>query len=136
MELPTGINNLITRVLEANPNAIVVTQGGTPFNMTWHENAKALVHAWYGGNEIGNGIADVLFGDVNPSAKLPLSWPFSLKDNPSYLNSGSTNGRVLYGEDIYVGYKYYDCVCKDVLFQFGLVEVPYSHLKKAEMSGI
>ena len=87
--------------------------------MPWESAAKAVVQAWYGGNETGNGIADVLFGAVNPSAKLPLTWPVRLKDNPTYGNFGSSGGRVLYGEDIFVGYRHYDLVEKEPLFCFG-----------------
>jgi beta-glucosidase len=68
--------------------------------MPWHTSALAILHAWYGGNEKGNGMADVLFGDASPSAKLPLSLPTQLSENPSYLNFVTTNGRALYGKDI------------------------------------
>ncbi|CAG7920035.1 unnamed protein product [Penicillium olsonii] len=108
MDLPPGSDELISRVLEVNPNAVVVIQSGTPVTMPWESKAKALVQAWFGGNECGNGIADVLYGDVNPSAKLPLTFPRRLQDNPSYVNFRSERGRVLYGEDIYVGYRYFE----------------------------
>ncbi|KAJ5251574.1 hypothetical protein N7489_001984 [Penicillium chrysogenum] len=108
MDLPPGSDELISRVLEVNPNAVVVIQSGTPVTMPWADNAKALVQAWFGGNECGSGIADVLYGDVNPSAKLPITFPRRLQDNPSYLNFRSERGRVLYGEDIYVGYRYFE----------------------------
>ncbi|KXG49810.1 Glycoside hydrolase, superfamily [Penicillium griseofulvum] len=108
MDLPPGSDDLISRVLEVNPNAVVVIQSGTPVTMPWEHKAKALVQAWFGGNECGNGIADVLYGDVNPSAKLPITFPRRLQDNPSYLNFRSERGRVLYGEDIYVGYRYFE----------------------------
>src|SRR5258706_8462808 len=100
MDLPPHVDELIRRVLSVNPSTIIVNQSGTPVTMPWESSAKAIVQAWYGGNETGNGIADVLFGDVNPSAKLPLTWPVRLQDNPSYGNFGSSGGRVLYGEDI------------------------------------
>ncbi|KGO44523.1 Glycoside hydrolase family 3 [Penicillium expansum] len=108
MDLPPGSDELISRVLEVSPNAVVVIQSGTPVTMPWAQNTKALVQAWFGGNECGNGIADVLYGDVNPSAKLPITFPRRLQDNPSYLNFRSERGRVLYGEDIYVGYRYFE----------------------------
>lgn len=73
----------------------------------------------YGGNETGNAIADVLFGAVNPSAKLPLSFPSRNEDNPAFLNYRSERGRVVYGEDVYVGYRFYEATKKDVLFPFG-----------------
>ncbi|PYI09922.1 beta-glucosidase J [Aspergillus sclerotiicarbonarius CBS 121057] len=119
MDLPPGTDEMITRVLEANPNTVVVLQSGTPVTMPWVHKTKALLHAWFGGNECGNGIADILYGDVNPSAKLPVSFPVRLQDNPSFLNFRSERGRVLYGEDVYVGYRYYEKVNLAPLFPFG-----------------
>lgn len=66
MDLPGHTDALIAKVLEANPNTVIVVQSGTPVSMPWSRSAKAILHAWYGGNETGNGIADVVFGDVNP----------------------------------------------------------------------
>jgi beta-glucosidase len=117
--LPPRIDELISRVLAAQPKTVIVTQAGTPFAMPWQKEAQTIVHAWYGGNEAGNGIADVLFGDVNPSARLPLSWPATEKENPAYLNWGSTQGRVMYGEDVFVGYKFYDEMERPPMFAFG-----------------
>lgn len=119
MDLPPGSDELISRVLAANPNAVVVLQSGTPVTMPWAKDARALVQAWFGGNECGNGIADVLYGDVNPSAKLPITFPRRLQDNPSYVNFRSERGRVLYGEDIYVGYRYFEKSDVAPAFPFG-----------------
>jgi beta-glucosidase len=119
MDLPSDIDKLIARVLVANPKTVVVNQSGTPITMPWIGSATTVVQAWYGGNETGNGISDVLFGDVTPGGKLPLSWPHRLQDNPAYLNFGSMQGRVLYGEDIYVGYRFYDKMELEPLFPFG-----------------
>ncbi|RDW78721.1 beta-glucosidase H [Aspergillus mulundensis] len=119
MDLPPGSDELISAVLDVNPNAAIVIQSGTPVTMPWASKTKALLQAWFGGNECGNGIADVLYGAVNPSAKLPLTFPVRLQDNPSYLNFRSERGRVLYGEDIYVGYRYYEKVSLPPLFPFG-----------------
>ena len=119
MDLPEHSDKLITRVLEVNPKAVIVNQSGTPISMPWANQAGALVHAWYGGNETGNAIADVLFGDTNPCGKLSLSWPRLLSHNPAYLNYCSEGGRVLYGEDIFVGYRYYDKLELPPLFSFG-----------------
>jgi beta-glucosidase len=110
---------MISQVLDAAPNAVIVNQSGTPVTMPWADKAKCIVQAWYGGNESGHGLADVLFGDVNPCGKLCVSWPIDVKHNPAYLNYGSVGGRVLYGEDVYVGYKFYDKTERDVLFPFG-----------------
>ncbi|KAJ5332552.1 hypothetical protein MYU51_018991 [Penicillium brevicompactum] len=119
MDLPPHTDDLISQVLNVNPNTAIVIQSGTPVEMPWAHKAKAIVHAWYGGNETGNGIADVIFGDVNPSGKLPLTFPRRLKDNPTFFNYRSEGGRVLYGEDVYVGYRYYDGLEVDTLFPFG-----------------
>ncbi|OJJ48910.1 hypothetical protein ASPZODRAFT_149888 [Penicilliopsis zonata CBS 506.65] len=119
MDLPPGSDELIAAVLRVKPDAVIVIQSGTPVTMPWAPEAKALVQAWFGGNECGNGIADVLYGAVNPSAKLPLTFPVHLRDNPSYLNFGSERGRVLYGEDVFVGYRFYEKMQRAPLFPFG-----------------
>lgn len=87
--------------------------------MPWMQLAPAIVQAWYGGNETGNAIADILFGDVNPAGKLPLTFPVRLEDTPTYLNFGSERGRTLYGEDVFVGYRFYEKSNRRVLFPFG-----------------
>ncbi|TVY90955.1 putative beta-glucosidase I [Lachnellula willkommii] len=119
MLLPGHLNMLISRVAKSNPNTAVVLQAGSPVEMPWIDDVASVIQAWYGGNECGNAIADVLFGDVNPSGKLSLSFPRRVKDNPTYLNYRSERGRTLYGEDIYVGYRYYEAVDQGVLFPFG-----------------
>jgi beta-glucosidase len=120
MDLPGATSKLIQAVLEANPNTVIVTQSGTPITMdSWSSQARSQIHMWYGGNEMGNGLADVIFGDVNPSARLPLSFPVKCEDNPAFLNLRCEGGRILYGEDIFVGYRYYEKTLKRVLFPFG-----------------
>ncbi|KAI5920974.1 beta-glucosidase [Camillea tinctor] len=119
MKLPPGMDDLISAVTSANPNTAVVMQSGTPVEMPWLGSVGALVQAWYGGNETGNTIADVLFGDVCPSGKLSVSFPARVQDNPAFLNYRSEGGRVVYGEDIYVGYRYYEFAEREVLFPFG-----------------
>ena len=119
MALPPASNELISRVLDANPNSVVVIQAGTPVSMPWIEKAHAVLHAGYGGNETGNGLADVIYGKTNPSAKLPLTIPKRDRDNPAFLNYRSDAGRTLYGEDVYVGYRWYDKVEIEPLFPFG-----------------
>ena len=119
MDLPPGSDSLISKVLDANPNAVIVCQSGTPVRMPWIQKARAVLQAWYGGNEAGNAIADVVYGDVNPCAKLPLTFPRDLRDTPSYFNMRSEGGRILYGEDVYVGYRYYEATEIEPLFPFG-----------------
>jgi beta-glucosidase len=119
MDLPPGTNELIDAVLCANPRSVVVMQSGTPVTMPWIDKAPALLQAWYGGNETGHAIADVLFGSVNPSGKLPLTFPIRNEDNPAFLNFRSEANRVIYGEDVYMGYRFYEYIKRDVLFPFG-----------------
>jgi beta-glucosidase len=119
LQLPGYTNELVSAVLAANPNTVVVNQSGTPVEFPWLKDAKALVHAWFGGNELGNAIADVLYGDVNPSGKLSLTFPLKFEDNPAYLNFKTERGRVLYGEDIFIGYRYYEKLQRRVAFPFG-----------------
>jgi beta-glucosidase len=87
--------------------------------MPWLSSVAAVVQAWYPGQECGNAIADVLFGDTNPSGKLPQTFPVHLEDNPAYLNFPGENGKVYYGEGLFVGYRYYDKKKIAPLFPFG-----------------
>src|SRR5271168_4163820 len=104
MDLPGHMDDLISAVAKANSNTAVVMQSGTPVSMPWIDEIPALIQAWYGGNETGNAIADVLFGDVNPSGKLPLSFPKRLQDNPAYpYYPGGADEQ--YGEGLFVGYR-------------------------------
>lgn len=119
MDLPPGSDELIEAVIAANPNTVVVIQSGTPVTMPWVAQAPALLQAWYGGNETGNAIADVVFGKMNPNGKLPLSFPVQNEDNPAFLNFKSEAQRAIYGEDVYIGYRFYEKTKKAVAFPFG-----------------
>jgi beta-glucosidase len=119
MQLPGHMDELIAAVAKANPNTVVVMQTGSPVEMPWIEDVSAVLQAWYGGNETGNAMADALFGDINPSGKSSLSWPRNVEHNPAFLNYRSEAGRTLYGDDVYIGYRYYESVSRDVLFPFG-----------------
>lgn len=119
MKVPGRTDKMISEVAKVNKNVVVVNQSGSPVAMPWANDVKAIIQAWYGGNELGTAIADVLFGDENPSGKLSLSFPEKLEHNPTFFNFGSVNGRVLYGEDVFVGYKYYEMADRKPLFPFG-----------------
>ena len=119
MKLPGKMDELISKVAEANPKTVVVNQTGTPVEMPWVNKVAGLVQAWYGGNETGNGIADVLFGDINPAGRSSLSWPKRCEDNPAFYNYRSEGGRTLYGEDVYIGYRHYETVMRELNFSFG-----------------
>ncbi len=118
MRLPGAQDELIREVAAANPNTIVVLNVGSPVEMPWADAVAAVVLAYYPGQEGGNAVARVLTGAVNPSGKLPETFPRRYADNPSFINYPGTRD-VVYGEGIFVGYRYYDS--KDVapLFPFG-----------------
>ncbi len=114
---------LVKKTLAANPNTIVVFVGGSPSGMEkFVDKVPAILNAWYGGMEIGNVVADILFGDVNPSGKLPVSWPKRKKDIPtalSFLQTFIGVKEVNYDEGVFVGYRYYDTQNVDPRFCFG-----------------
>jgi beta-glucosidase len=119
MKLPGDQDRLIKKIAKANKNTIVVLNVGSPVEMPWIREVPAVLQLWYNSQEQGNALADILFGDVNPSGKLPTTFPVRLEDNPAYINYPGENGKVRYGEGIFVGYRYYDK--KDIapLFPFG-----------------
>ncbi|CAE6497151.1 unnamed protein product [Rhizoctonia solani] len=119
MSLPGATNQLVSAVLEANKQTIIVIISGTPVIMPWAARASTLIQSFYGGGESGNGLADVLFGKANPSSKLPLSFPKRDEDTPSYLNFPGENGKIFYAEGVFVGYRHYETYKKEVLFPFG-----------------
>ncbi len=133
MKLPGEQNELIKQVVKANPNTIVVLNVGSPVEMPWIEKVPAVVQLWYNSQEQGNALADILFGDVNPSGKLPTTVPVRLEDNPAFINYPGENGKVHYGEGIFVGYRYYDKKDVTPLFPFGhglsYTKFKYSNLR-------
>jgi beta-glucosidase len=117
--LPGKQDALIEQVAAANPRTIVVLNTGSPISMPWLDQVAAVAQAWYPGQECGNAIADVLFGDTNPSGKLPQTFPVRLEDTPAYLNFPGESGKVYYGEGLFVGYRYYEKKKIAPLFPFG-----------------
>jgi beta-glucosidase len=121
LELPAAQNQLIAAVAKANPKTIVVLKSGSAILMPWLNDVSAVLEAWYPGEEDGNAVADVLVGKVNPSGKLPLTFPRSLSDtlaaNPDqYPGAG---GAVHYSEGLDVGYRAYAAHSTKPLFPFG-----------------
>ena len=133
MELPGEQNELIKRVTIANPHTIVVLNTGSPVSMPWIKDVAGIVEQWYNSQECGNALADILFGDVNPSGKLPTTFPVRYEDNPAAINYPGENGEVVYGEGLFVGYRYYDAKKLEPLFPFGhglsYTSFEYSDLK-------
>jgi len=136
MKLPYGQDDLIQRVVEANQRTIVVFLGGGPMEMgPWLDKVPALVLAWYPGMEGGNALARVLFGDVNPSGKLPCTFPKRLEDSPAHALGAypGKNGQEVYTEGILVGYRWFDTKKIEPLFPFGY-GLSYSSFKYSSLN--
>jgi hypothetical protein len=121
LTLPNEQDLLVQTVVTANPRTIVVIASGDPVLMPWLDQIPAVLEIWYGGQEIGNAVADVLFGDVNPSGKLPVTFPRSDHDTPvSSPEQYSRTERVAhFSEGLGVGYRGYDQLGIEPLFPFG-----------------
>ncbi len=123
IKLPGRQDELIAKVAAANPNTIVVLQTGGPVEMPWIDTVPAVLQAWYPGQEAGNAIADVLFGDAEPGGRLPQTFPVKWADNPSHSQDPEVypghNGKVRYEEGLFIGYSHYDKTGIAPLFPFG-----------------
>ena len=108
MELPKCQNRLIEAVAEIQKNVVVVLHNGSPVETPWAESVNAILEMYLGGEGIGEASDRLLFGEANPGGRLAETFPYRLEDNPSYLNFPGDGRTVLYGEDIFVGYRYYD----------------------------
>jgi beta-glucosidase len=139
LSLPEHQDDLIARVAAANPHTIVVLETGSPVTMPWADHVSTILEAWYGGSRGAEALARVIFGEVNPSAKLPITFPRTEADlpHPSIIKpprASTTNDepdawkkiaaglpafQITYDEGLKVGYKWYDAEHKEVLFPFG-----------------
>lgn len=159
LALPGNQDALIEKVAAANPHTIVVVESGGPVTMPWVDKVSAIVEAWYGGSHGAEAIANILFGEVNPTAKLPLTFPRSDADLPhptiikppkkstadgpdawKVIAKGLPPFDVTYDEGLKVGYKWYDAENKPVLFPFGYglsyTTYSYSNLRVSEGSSV
>src|SRR5208337_3715459 len=121
MRLPYAQDELIQEIVAANPKTIVVLEGTMVEMDAWLGKVPALLQAWYPGMEGGNALARVLFGDVNPSGKLPATFPKKLADSPAHAlgNYPGANGMVTYAEGLLVGYRWFDAKAIEPQFPFG-----------------
>lgn len=121
LNLPYGQDELIGELARVNRNLVAVIISGNAVAMPWVNEVPAIVEAWYGGTEAGNAIASVLAGEVNPSGKLPFTFPVRLEDNPAIaLDAYPGDGKqVEYKEGIFVGYRWNDRERIKPLFCFG-----------------
>lgn len=121
--LPFGQDRLIPELAKVNPNLVLVLISGNAVEMKWVDEIPAIVQAWYLGSEAGHALADVLSGTVNPSGKLPISFPVKLTDNGAHsfdaLCYPGDSLHVVYKEDILVGYRWHDTKKIPALFPFG-----------------
>ena len=121
MALPYGQDELISALTEANPNLVVALVSGNAVEMPWVDSVPAILQTWYLGSEAGHSFADVVFGDVNPSGKLPFTFPVKLEDSPAHFNGKEfpNPGKNVYEEGIYVGYRWFENRNIKPLFAFG-----------------
>jgi beta-glucosidase len=120
MDLPDNQTALIPRLAAVNPNLVVVLANGSAVTLsTWETHARAILECWLAGQAAGGATADLLLGGVNPSGRLAETLPLRLADSPAYLNFPGEFGHVRYGEGVFVGYRGYDAVGRDVSYPFG-----------------
>lgn len=119
MRLPECQDELIRRVAQAQPNTVVVLHYGSPVETPWAEDVAAVLCMYLGGEGVGEATDALLYGDVNPSGRLAETWPIKLSDSPSYLNFPGDGEEVIYAEDVFVGYRYYDKKGMTVRWPFG-----------------
>ena len=117
--LPANQNKLIEAILEANQNTVVVINTGSPIHMPWEKKAKAIIQTWFAGQEFGNALVDVLSGEVNPSGKLPTTFPVKIEDTPAYKNYPGKDLQMNYDEKLLVGHRWYEANSRKPLFCFG-----------------
>ncbi len=135
LSLPGDQNKLIEEIAKVNSRTIVVLHTSTPVAMPWLDKVEAVIQAWYPGQEAGTSIADVLFGDVNPSGKLPVTFPRDEKQGPAlhWMSYPGDGLNILYDEGVLVGYRWYDAMGQEPLFPFGhglsYTEFQYSDLE-------
>lgn len=130
---------LIEAVCAAQPRTVVVLFNGSAVSVTpWIDGASAVLEAWLSGQAAGGAIADILFGDVNPSGRLGETFPLRLEDTPAYLNFPGDGDTVRYGEGLFIGYRWYDTRGIPVAFPFGhglsYTTFEYRHLRLSAAS--
>jgi len=116
---PSNQNALVEAVARANPRTIVVIESGNPVLMPWKDRVSAIVEAWYPGEGGGKAIANVLFGKVNPSGKLPVTFPVRDQDTPTWRANGAFENDPVYAEKLNMGYRWYDAKNITPMFEFG-----------------
>jgi beta-glucosidase len=120
ISLPANQVALVARLAQVNPRLVVVLANGSVVQLSdWEHHAAAILECWLSGQAAGGAVTDVLLGAVNPSGRLAETVPLQLEDTPSYLNFPGENGSVRYGEGVFVGYRGFDALDRDVSYPFG-----------------
>ena len=119
LDIPANQNKLIEEICKVNKKVVIVLSNGSPILMPWKDNVQAIITGYLGGEAGAEAMVNCLTGKVNPSGKLAETYPLSLEDTPCYNYYPGTEVSVEYKESIYVGYRYYDKISKNVLFPFG-----------------
>ena len=133
INMPASHNKLISEIAAVQKNTVAVLTNGSAVTMPWLNEVSGVLETWLGGQAGAGAVADVVFGKVNPSGKLAETFPMKLEDTPAFFNFPGEQGDVLYGERIFVGYRYYDEKKIEPLFPFGFglsyTTFEYSDLK-------
>ncbi len=116
LALPGRQDELVRRVAAANPRTVVVVNSGAPVLLPWADDVAAVLLTWFGGQEFGHALADVLLGDAEPGGRLPTTWPASTDGLPS---TQPADGVLAYSEGLFIGYRGYDRDGREPLFPFG-----------------
>ena len=119
LSLPANQDILIESILKANQNTVIVLNSGSPVSMPWIDKSKAIIQSWFGGQEYGNSLADIIFGKVNPSGKLPTTFPKRIEDTPAFGCYPGENSQMDYEEKLLVGHRWYEKKNIKPLFPFG-----------------
>ena len=139
LDLPSNQNELIETICKLNKNTVVVLNTGSPCEMPWIDNVNAILQCWFPGQEFGNSLADILIGKVNPSGKLPTTFPKKLSDTPAYSTYPGKDLQMDYEEGLFIGYRWYDRESIEPLFPFGhglsYTSFEYSNLRAIPPKG-
>ena len=139
LALPSNQDELIENICKVNKNTVVVLNTGSPCEMPWSENAEAILQCWFPGQEFGNSLSDILFGEVNPSGKLPTTFPHKISDTPAYSTYPGKDLQMDYEEGLFIGYRWYDKEKIKPLFPFGhglsYTTFEYSNLRAVPPKG-
>ncbi len=117
--LPRGQDDLVRRVLAANPRTAVVVNAASPVDLPWVDDVAATLQCWFGGQELGPAVADVLTGALEPGGRLPTTYPERVEHSPSHDNFPGENGHVRYGEGVFMGYRGFEHRAITPRFPFG-----------------